>query len=465
MILYNQKLQDIISYKNYLNFHKITVIKLVPSYFTLLLDDSTNINSEKIILGGEKVEESIIPKLESFYKENLENVTVYDEYGPTESTVGACLNVIYHSLSKEYIPHSIGKVLYNLKAYVLSECLSLLPIGAIGEFYIGGVGLARGYLNKPGVTKERFIPNPFQTEEEKQKNKNARLYKTGDLVRWLPSGELEYIGRSDFQVKIRGVRIELGEIEHVLNEYKDVKQAVVLAKQNKDANNKSLVAYYTSATGDKLNEDNIFSYLSAKLPEYMLPATIVHLDKLPLTLNRKLDRKALPDPVLGSNTDTYVAPRSEIEVELCNVFADTLGLKADKVGINDDFFKLGGDSIVSIQLASRIRQSLAINYITIKDIFSYKTIARLYDNIIKPKLDKTEKISIVSEQGILTGGVPLLPIQKWFFNNNFEAPNHCNQAFIIKTPELDIKTLKKCIEVLVHYPGPTHEKNKRLKFC
>ena len=450
MILYNQKLQDIISYKKYLNFHNITVIKLVPSYFTLLLDDSTKINSKKIILGGEKVEESVIPKLESFYQKNSGEVTVYDEYGPTETTVGACLNVIYNSLSKDYILHSIGKVLYNLKAYVLSECLSPLPVGAIGELYIGGAGLARGYLNNPKLTDERFIPNPFQTEEEKQENKNSRLYKTGDLARWLPSGELEYIGRNDFQVKIRGFRIELGEIESVISEYKGVKQAVVLAKENKETNNKYLVAYYTSETKAKLNEDKIISYLATKLPDYMVPTAIVHLDKLPLTLNGKLDKKALPDPTL-TNIDNYLAPRNEIESKLCNIFADVLGLKEDKVGINDDFFKLGGDSIVSIQLVSRIRQRLNINYITIKDIFSYKTIAKLYDNIIKTRVDSKEEISIVSEQGILTGTVLLLPIQKWFFESNFEVAHRWNQAFVIKTPELDVTMLLKCIRVLVDY--------------
>ena len=225
---------------------------------------------------------------------------------------------------------------------------------------------------------------------------------------------------------------------------------MVLAKQNKETNNKYLVAYYISNTGGKLNEDDMLSHLATKLPDYMIPTAIVHLDKLPLTLNGKLDRKVLPDPTL-INIDKYLAPRNKIENKLCNIFADVLGVKTDKVGINDDFFKLGGDSIVSIQLVSRIRQKLNINYITIKDIFSYKTIARLYDNIIKTKLGKTDKVSIVSEQGILTGNVPLLPIQNWFFESNFKEPHHWNQAFAIKTPELNVKILQKCIKVLVDY--------------
>ena len=182
----------------------------------------------------------------------------------------------------------------------------------------------------------------------------------------------------------------------------------------------------------------------------MIPTAVVHMDKLPLTLNGKLDRKALPDPVLG-DTDAYIAPRNELESKLCDIFADVLGLEVSTIGINHDFFKLGGDSIVSIQLVSRIRQNLNINYITIRDIFTYKSVSKLYDNIIKPRLGKAEKISLISEAGILSANVPLLPIQKWFFENNFDASNHWNQAFIIKAPELDITILQNCIKVLIDY--------------
>ena len=395
MIIYNQKLQDIISYKKYLNFHNITVIKLVPSYFTLLLDDSTNINSQKIILGGEKVEESLIPKLKSFYKKNSGEVTVYNEYGPTESTVGACLNVIYNSLSKDYISHSIGKVLYNLKAYVLSECLSPLPIGAIGELYIGGVGLARGYLNNPKLTDERFIPNPFQTDKEKQQNKNARLYKTGDLVRWLPSGELEYIGRNDFQVKIRGFRIELSEIESILNLHGEVKQSAVLARRNEVTNTNYLIAYIT---GDfKPSDIELQEFLKQKLPDYMIPTALVHMDKLPLTLNGKLDRKALPDPILGSDKDSYILPRNELESGLCNIFADVLGLEVGNVGINNDFFKLGGNSILAIKLVNRVNNYYK-SYLKIVDVFIRKNVKNIAQMLHQTKkyYQAIVKLNIIS---------------------------------------------------------------------
>ena len=181
----------------------------------------------------------------------------------------------------------------------------------------------------------------------------------------------------------------------------------------------------------------------------MIPSAIMHLDKLPLTLNGKLDRKALPDPVFGSNIDTYVVLRNKLESKLCHIFADVLGIEADKVGINDDFFRLGGDSIVSIQLVSRIRQNLNKNYITIEDIFPFTTIAKLYDNVTKPNLGVEQ--SIISEQGTLSGKTPLLPIQAWFFASKFEVPYHWNQAFMIRTPILDIKILKKCIKALTDY--------------
>ena len=223
-------------------------------------------------------------------------------------------------------------------------------IGAVGELYIGGDGLARGYLNRPDLTTERFLPNPFQTKAEREdkrygeNGRNARIYKTGDLVRRLTTGDLEYIGRNDFQVKIRGYRIELGEIESALSSYAGIVQSVVLAKDHLDqigtkTGNKYLVGYYIS--NQKLNEDEIINYLSSKLPDYMVPHMLVQMDRFPLTINGKLDTKALPEPQFKS-TLNYVAPRNEIESKMCSIWAEGLGLPSDNVGILSDFFKLGG---------------------------------------------------------------------------------------------------------------------------
>ena len=196
------------------------------------------------------------------------------------------------------------------------------------------------------LTAEKFIANPFRTEEEVDQRKNARLYKTGDLVRWLADGNLEYIGRNDFQVKIRGYRIELGEIETALSLYEGIKQVAVIAKEHVDISggvtgNKYLIGYYVA--DHKLDEESILSYVRGKLPEYMVPTALVHLTKLPLTINGKLDRKALPDPEF-INRSNYIAPRNELEERVCVIWAEVLGLPADKVGIQDDFFRLGGNT-------------------------------------------------------------------------------------------------------------------------
>jgi acyl-coenzyme A synthetase/AMP-(fatty) acid ligase len=244
---------------------------------------------------------------------------------------------------------TIGKPYNNFSLYILDNNLRPLPIGAIGELYIGGDGLARGYLNRDDLTKERFIANPFVTKEDKALGKNTRVYKTGDLVRYREDGNIEYIGRNDDQVKIRGFRIELAEIENVLGGIEGVKQAVVIDRVNKDNNSKYLVAYYVAV--NKIDEELIRNELGSKLPEYMVPSAIVYLTSMPLTINGKLDKRALPE-VSFSDSSKYVAPRNELEGKICEIYAEVLGLKAGSVGINDNFFNLGGDSILAIKLVN-----------------------------------------------------------------------------------------------------------------
>jgi putative pyridoxal-dependent aspartate 1-decarboxylase len=281
----------------------------------------------------------------------------------------------------------IGRPIINTTLYVLDRDLKPLPLGVIGELYVGGVGLARGYLNKPELTAERFIGNPFQTKEEKvdesygPNGRNARLYKTGDLVRWLPDGNIEYIERSDFQVKIRGYRVELGEIENSLSNFEGVKQAVVLAREHHRA--KYLVGYYVADS--KLDEAEILRYLQSKLPEYMVPSTLVHLEKLLLTINGKLDRKALPEPEFTSSAD-YMGPRNEIERQVCRIWAEVLRFPENKLGIQDDFFRLGGNSILAMKLVSKINKALKAN-IDIAGVFEARTISRLINNYIVTKKD------------------------------------------------------------------------------
>ncbi|NDB85091.1 MAG: gramicidin biosynthesis protein, partial [Alphaproteobacteria bacterium] len=416
-------------------------------------------NLRYIIFGGEVLSLSQLKPWINYYGDDQPKLI--NMYGITETTV----HTTYNRISKQelYKNSYIGKKISDLKAYVLDKNLRPLPIGAVGELYIGGVGLARGYLNRPELTAEKFIANPFRSELEGVESKNTRLYKTGDLVRWLPDGNLEYIGRNDFQVKIRGYRIELGEIESVLSTYAGISQSVVIAKEHVDVEgvstgNKYLVGYYVSKV--RLNEEEIINYLGSRLPEYMIPSILVYLERLPLTINGKLDRKALPDPEF-TNIDNYVAPRNELESQVCKIWGEVLGLPEDRIGIRDDFFRLGGDSIVSIQLVSRLRQRLGLN-IGVKDIFNYKTIERLYDSVLVKNQYSRSELVLKTEQGILSGEVPLLPIQSWFFENNFVVPFYWNQSFLLRTPDLEIDKLQISINKLIEQHDNLRLRYKRV---
>ena len=420
----------------------ITIAHFVPSmlsvFMEILRSSGKPLGLRYIFCSGEALSLTQVQQCHAI----LPSTQIHNLYGPTEASV----DVLYYDCTDKDIKSiNIGKPISNTKAYILGHGLTPLPIGAIGELYIGSVGLARGYLNKPDLTQERFVLNPFQTAQEKAQGKNGVLYKTGDLARWLSDGNIEYLGRNDFQVKIRGYRIELGEIEAILSTYEGVQQSVIIAKEQNG--NKYLVGYYVADY--PLEEETIFQYLQAKLPDYMVPSALVFLEELPLTINGKLDRKALPAPELTSKK-AYIKPRNELEEKVCQIWSEVLGLPADKVGIQDDFFRLGGDSIVSIQLVSRLRQRLGLT-VSIKDIFAYKTIGKLYENVFSKDLANASNIQLKTEQGLLSGQVPLLPIQEWFFENNFAKQNHWNQSFIVKVPELDLDRLQASIIKLVQH--------------
>ena len=440
VIVYKDSLQDLQSYKNHLITNEISFIKLVPSYFKLIVDILPDTQINKVILGGEKLIPSVIntiKELESTGKLK-HSLHVYDEYGPTETTVGACITEVYPNYKL-----TIGKPYNNYKFYVLDANLEPCLIGDLGELYIGGYGLARGYFNRIELTTEKFIRNPFQTKEEQRLNKNTRIYKTGDLVRWQEDGNIEYIERCDFQVKIRGNRVELGEIEHLLQNHEDVFQAAVVLK--KFINDDKIIAYIVP--GEFVpSEIELKEFLSSKLQDYMLPSFFVFLKFLPLTINGKLDREALPLPECINND--YVKPRNEIEERICEFLAGILGLTKDKVGITNDFFKLGGDSILAIQFCSKLRQKLGFN-IRVKNVFDCRTIEKLYDKYINKTKALKNQLDIKYEEGKLSGVIPLLPIQKWFFENNFIEPNHFNQAFLLKTPELYIEKLQSSVDILI----------------
>lgn len=366
---------------DYLNRHKVTHIHATPSFLEQY--NFSKIQSViRIISGGEVLTKECYNKLLLGYQ------NIVNEYGPTETTITAMVEMIHDE------GFTIGRPVGNTTAYILDNNLIPRPIGAIGELYIGGGSLARGYLNLSELTKEKFINNPFQTKQDKRLNKNDRLYQTGDLVRYLSDGRIEYICRNDFQVKIRGYRIELGEIESKLSSYPKVKQSVVLAHGHNG--NEYLVGYYVS--DKKLNEEEIFKYLNSNLPEYMVPNSLIWVDKLPLTFNGKLDRQSLPRPEL-TDTTSYVAPSNEIENQLCKILSIVLNLDINKISVNDDFFKLGGNSISLISLTNKINNLYKID-LPVSQLFFNRTISKISNQIQNLQIKIFDNNSIIIKANI-----------------------------------------------------------------
>ncbi len=288
------------------------------------------------------------------------------------------------------IGNSLGRPVRNLKLYLLDPHAQPVPIGTVGELYIGGAGVARGYLNRAELTAERFLSDPFAAEPD------ARMYRTGDLGRWLADGNIEFLGRNDFQVKVRGFRIELGEIEARLVEHPNVTEAVVLARDD-DHSDKRLVAYYRTSDHETLDAHALRSHLSSRLPEYMVPAAYVWLDALPLTPNGKLDRRALPAPDAHAYpVRGYEPPQGETETLLAQVWAQVL--KLERVGRHDNFFDLGGHSLLAAQL---IGQLAAHNIrLPLGTIFSHPTIASATRNHLASASTPTSHSAYLIRQGL-----------------------------------------------------------------
>jgi acyl carrier protein len=264
----------------------------------------------------------------------------------------------------------LGEGIANTELYIVDESMKLVPVGVSGELYIGGEGLARGYLNRPDLTAERFVPHPFSASG------GARLYRTGDIVRYLSDGQIEFLGRADHQVKIRGFRIELGEIEAVLYQHERVREAVVVAREAVTGQQR-LVGYVVAEDGEELSAGDLRKHLSEKLPEHMIPSVFMLLDELPHTPNGKLDRRALPVPD-SARPDlqhcSFVAPAGPLERDLANMWSGLLGV--EQIGIHDNFFELGGHSLIAMQLVSRVRADFDLE-IGLRDFFQRPTIEEL----------------------------------------------------------------------------------------
>jgi amino acid adenylation domain-containing protein/non-ribosomal peptide synthase protein (TIGR01720 family) len=423
---------------------RVTMLSQTPSAFRQFIQAEESVGQRQlalrhVVFGGEAIEmQSLRPWFE---RHGDQTPRLVNMYGITETTV----HVTYRPLSKDDLDSGsvIGVPIPDLQIYILDAHLRPVPIGVPGEMYVGGAGLARGYLRRPELTEQRFIPDSVTGKA------GARLYRTGDLARVLPGRDIEYLGRIDQQVKIRGFRIELGEIESVLCQHASIREAAVIARAD-GPGDKRLVAYAVAA-GPAPPISALREHLKKKMPEYMVPAAFVFLDRLPLTGNGKLDRDALPAPEQQRPelAARYLAPRTPAEEKLAAIWSKVL--RVDRVGISDNFFELGGDSILTIQIVSLARREGL--KVTPSLLFAHPTIAEL-----AAAAGVADEAPAGPEN--LYGDVPLTPIQHWFFEQNLAEPHHYNQAYLFEVAEpLDKQLLESAMRQVVR-----HHDALRLRF-
>ncbi|HTO79350.1 MAG TPA: amino acid adenylation domain-containing protein, partial [Methylocystis sp.] len=345
--------------------HRVTTLHFVPSMLQSFLGHSelsSLASLRRVLCSGEALAGSL---RDQFF--GAHGVELHNLYGPTEASIDV---TAYASAASDRDGNvSIGRPIWNTQIYLLDAGLNPVPQGVAGELYIGGVGLARGYVNRPDLTAERFVPNPFGES-------GTRLYRTGDLARHREDGNIEFLGRVDHQVKIRGLRIELGEIEAALARVEGVREAIVVARED-GAAGKRLIAYVTARESARLEAAALGAALQRELPDYMVPSAFVMLEALPLTSNGKVDRKALPSPDFEARAaHAYAAPRNATEETLCRIWAETLGV--ERVGIEDNFFELGGDSLLSVR-AVGLAKKRGVE-LTVQSIYKTPTIRKLVES-------------------------------------------------------------------------------------
>ena len=329
---------------NEVHCHGVSILEIVPSMMRALLDELARRKDARSDLPALRwmiaTGEELPPEICVRWFEQYSTIPLLNAYGPTECSDDVTHYFLSQPPSDGVVRLPVGRPVANMQMYVLDAMLSAVPVGVSGELHVGGVGVGRGYLNRPELTAEKFIPDPFSSQP------GARLYRTGDLGRYLNDGNIEFLGRIDHQVKIRGFRIELGEIEAALSAIPDVREAVVVIKELKP-NDKSLVAYVVTARKSALEMSEAQSFLKERLPEYMMPAAIVKLGAMPLTPNGKIDRRALPAPEQGrlEHKASFTAPRTPAEEIVAAVWKQIFGL--ERIGSDDNFFELGGHSLLA----------------------------------------------------------------------------------------------------------------------
>ncbi|MFT5164662.1 MAG: amino acid adenylation domain-containing protein, partial [Alteromonadaceae bacterium] len=416
----------------------INLIVQTPSMWQMLLADpefvamdKSRLKSIQIIVGGESAGEDLYAQLDDVFAQ------VHQVYGPTETCIGSTVCVY-----KPGDAHNIGQPFAGEQAYVLSDTLQPLPIGAPGELYIGGAGLARGYLNRPELTAEAFIDNPFEPVSADGEGQ-SKLYKTGDLVRRLSTkdgsaGDLVYMGRNDFQVKIRGHRIEPGEIEGVLVDLPQVKQAVVIDVDRQGS--KALAAYIVLQWGQTVATADLIDSLTAKLPAHMVPDSFTMVDQIPLTLNGKVDVQSLPEPQWAS-LDTYVSPRNEVEQQLCDIWQEVLGL--EQVGVEDNFFRIGGNSITAIRLLGVVGKAFDMD-VPLALLFEHNNIAGLalhlegHEQIVIPALGQNRYPLSFAQQ------------RMWFVEQFEQGTDAYHIPYFVQLKRADIDLLAAAFNVVIN---------------
>ncbi|UFP96150.1 non-ribosomal peptide synthetase [Gloeobacter morelensis] len=422
---------------------RLSVLNLPTAYWHEL---TNHLGSERhrfppslrlVVIGGEQ---ALAERLRLWRSHLGLHPRVINSYGPTEATASATMHELSATARMDTASQGlpIGRPLPNAQAYILDSSGQPVPVGVAGELYLGGPGLARGYLGRAGLTAEKFVPHPYSEQP------GARLYRSGDLARFGADGAIEFVGRTDGQAKIRGYRIEPGEVEAALSGHPDVCACAVLARADGPGADKRLVAYLVMEAGSP--ESELRAWLQERLPAYMLPALYVFLPELPLNANGKLDRRALPAPeaVRPEAGANFALARTPVERVLAQIWESVLGV--GRVGLHDNFFELGGDSILSIQVVARAAQAgLQLN---IKQLFIHRTIAEL-------AAVATQAPAIQIKQEAVTGPLPLTPIQRWFFEQEFAEPQHWNMVLLLEAKQkLDPALLEAAVaQLLAHHDG------------
>ncbi|MCY7965460.1 non-ribosomal peptide synthetase [Bacillus inaquosorum] len=427
VVVSKETARDPHAFRLLLKKERVTVLNQTPTAFYGLMHEDQNhtdrLNIRYVIFGGEALQ----PGMLQSWNKKYPDTDLINMYGITETTV----HVTFKKLSAADIAKNksnIGRPLSTLQAYVMDAHMNLQPIGVPGEMYIGGEGVARGYLNRDELTADRFVPNPYLPGD--------RLYRTGDLAKRLSNGELEYLGRIDDQIKVRGHRIELGEIQAALLQLPAIKEAAVITRTDEQGQ-ADVYAYIVTKDQQAANASEIRTSLKTMLPDFMLPARLIQIDSIPLNVNGKLDQKALPEPEKNAYTADDIRPRNEIEKVMAEIWEELLDV--EELGVSANFFELGGDSIKALQVCARLKQRGFET--TVREMFEHQTLGELSARV--------RKAVHVIDQGPVEGEITWTPIQQWFFSQSLEI-HHFNQSVMLyRTERFDEIALKKVLKSLV----------------